>query len=528
MRSIALLDCTLRDGGYVNNWSFGFDTIRRILQKFSISKIEYVECGYLSEFKGGDRDSTQYRSFDDIRLVMPVHNRHQYHAVMIDFGQYLIEHIPKANENDPIIRVCFHKKDSDNAMCYCGQLIEKGYTVFVQPMVSMNYSDSEFLGIIEKTNEMSPACFYIVDSFGAMEIEDFQRILALAEHNLSQSIMLGYHSHNNLQQAYGNAKYMLEQNLQHDIIIDSSVYGMGRGAGNLNTELFASYLNKRFDKHYDIDAILDIMDEYIKPIFAETYWGYSLPFYLSARFNCHPNYAGYFADKNTLSNKSMKYLLASLPEHVKNEFSLQIAEECYQAFQENYINDTETVIELRKAWESRDILILAPGRKIVEEAEKIQNFIDEKHPVIISVNVVPAQFECEYMICTNEKRLKRLKLPENCKLILTSNLRDHSFKGDVCYINYSSYLTSDDLIADNPTLMLLNMMINMGIEMVYIAGFDGYSTNPKENYYDETLSLGTSINVKLQKNEMIRKKISEFKNQITITFVTTSIYQSNT
>ena len=94
---------------------------------------------------------------------------------------------------------------------------------------------------------------------------------------------------------------MAEQ-LSHDIVLDASVYGMGRGAGNLNMELFASYLNKNYGSHYNIDEFLDIMDEYLKPIFAEHYWGYSLPFYLSARYNCHPNYAGYFADKNTLGN----------------------------------------------------------------------------------------------------------------------------------------------------------------------------------------------------------------------------------
>ena len=254
MNKINLLDCTLRDGGYINNWQFGFATIRSILEKLVISGVEYVECGYLSEKKGGYQNSTQYLNFDAIRHILPQGNGKQQFAVMIDYGQCDSSHIPQAVPDSPIIRVCFHKKDKDGALDFCRQLMAKGYTVFVQPMASLNYTDVEFVDIIQKVNELSPACFYIVDSFGVIEIEDFQRILFLADHNLKDGILLGYHAHNNLQQAYGNAKYMVEERLTHDIMLDASVYGMGRGAGNLNMELFASYLNRNYDKSYTIDA----------------------------------------------------------------------------------------------------------------------------------------------------------------------------------------------------------------------------------------------------------------------------------
>ena len=111
MNKINLLDCTLRDGGYINNWKFGFRTIQSILEKLILSGVEYVECGYLSEKKGGNEDFTQYRSFDAIRRVKPQGNGKQQFAVMIDYGQYNIAHIPQAETDSPIIRVCFHKKD---------------------------------------------------------------------------------------------------------------------------------------------------------------------------------------------------------------------------------------------------------------------------------------------------------------------------------------------------------------------------------------------------------------------------------
>lgn len=527
MRKINLLDCTLRDGGYINNWNFGYGVIRAILQKLCMSSVEYVECGYLSEKKGGDENYTQYKSFDAIRKVLPKMNGKQHFAVMIDYGQCDIEHIPEATEDAPIIRVCFHKKDADGALTFCSQLMEKGYTVFVQPMASLNYTDVEFVEIIRRVNEMNPACFYIVDSFGVIEIEDFQRILFLAEHNLKSDIILGYHAHNNLQQAYGNAKYMVEQNLTHDIMLDASVYGMGRGAGNLNMELFASYLNKNYDKSYNIDAFLEIMDLYLKPIFAEHYWGYSLPFYLSAQYNCHPNYAGYFADKNTLSNKSMRQLLASLPDDVKIRYSAEEAEKYYQAFQEKYVDDTEAIEKLKNEISGREILILAPGKSLETQRAEVEAFIEKEKPVVIAINVAPAGYKPDYVFCANEKRIQNFEETNDCKLILSSNVKilNAETGSDAMKVNYSSYLSEVPEIAENPTLMMIRVLMATGLKKVSLAGFDGYSAVASENYYDKSLAMGTSVELKIKRNGLIREEVKSLQASISLIIITDSLYQ---
>ena len=524
MRRINLLDCTLRDGGYINNWNFGYKPIRAILQKLCASNVDYVECGYLSEKKGGDENYTQYKSFDAISRVLPQYSKKHQFAVMIDYGQYEIDHIQDATENAPIIRVCFHKKDADGALNFCTQLMDKGYTVFVQPMASLNYTDVEFVELIHRVNDMNPACFYIVDSFGVIEIEDFQRLLLLADHNLKSSIILGYHAHNNLQQAYDNAKYMVEQNLTHDIMLDASVYGMGRGAGNLNMELFASYLNKNYNKSYNIDAFLDIMDEYLKPIFVERYWGYSLPFYLSAQYNCHPNYAGYFADKNTLSNKSMRQLLASLPDDIKIRYSEAEAEKYYQAFQEKYVDDSGTINQLKKAVEGRKVLILAPGRSLEIQRADVEKYIKKERPIIIAINVIPDGYEPNYLFCANEKRVVALNDLGKCKLILSSNVKSDA---DGIIVNYSSYLSEDGNIADNPTLMMIRVLIAAGVNDIALAGFDGYSAVATENYYDKNLSMGTSLSLKIKRNDLIKAEIGRLKDQVEIKFVTVSKYESS-
>lgn len=126
---------------------------------------------------------------------------------------------------------------------------KKGYKVFVQPMVSLNYTDEEFLSLIQLVNHIKPYAFYIVDSFGMMNKKNLIRLFYLVEHNLDESIWIGFHSHNNKQLAYSNAQCLIDTQTARNLIIDSSIFGMGRGAGNLNTELIVEYLNDNFHEN---------------------------------------------------------------------------------------------------------------------------------------------------------------------------------------------------------------------------------------------------------------------------------------
>lgn len=523
MQNIRLLDCTLRDGGYINNWNFGKDNIDKIVQKTIQAGVDVIECGYLSTKDSGDINTARFYSIDDVRRAYAgAKSEHQNYAVMINFGEYPIELLKKADANSPILRVAFHKKDMNCAFEYFDAIKKLGYTFYVQPMGTLNYSDEEFVRLIKKTNALEPEAFYIVDSFGVMELEDFRRLLFIADKNLALNIVLGYHSHNNLQQAYSNSKYMVEQNLNHDIIIDASVFGMGRGAGNLNIELFAKYLNQNFDKNYNIEPILEVFDECLKPIFAKNFWGYSLPFYLSSIHNCHPNYANFFAEKNTLSVKSMHELLSTISEEDKISFSIDKANVYYKKYQENWVDDHEALERIREAVAGNEVIILAPGKSLKLNAAGIKSFIKEKKPVIFGVNKVSEDFVYDYLFVANEKRLLSEK-PANVKsYIVTSNLE---FKGEqsVC-VNYSSYLCSNDKISDNPTLMLINILIAVGVRKIYIAGFDGFSANPDENYFEANMSLGSNIATKMIKNDVIKKQVTKLREQIELEFITSSLY----
>ena len=297
MSKINLLDCTLRDGGYINDWNFGEKAIRSIAKKMVLTGIEYFEVGFVRECDY-DRNRSIFNGNDSIKDIIGPKQPHIHYTGMIDMGKPIaLENLGERQEDGfDVFRVIFKKDKVDEAYTYIQDLIKLGYEVFAQPVGTDNYTDIEFIELIHRFNSLSIRAFYIVDSFGLIKKRDFLRLLQIADNNLKDDIMLGYHSHNNMQQAMGNASAMTEMNLQRDIIIDACVFGMGRGAGNLNLELFAEYMNENYGKRYRIEPMLEIIDEYLNDIYRKNFWGYSLPLYLSATNSCHPNYAIYFAD----------------------------------------------------------------------------------------------------------------------------------------------------------------------------------------------------------------------------------------
>ena len=125
---------------------------------------------------------------------------------------------------------------------------------------------------------------------------------------LDSEISLGFHSHNSLQLSFSNTKTLLKMDIKRHLIIDACLYGMGRGAGNLCTELITKYLNDNNSKNYKISPLLKSIDKDLKPIYEKSPWGYSTPYYIAALYGCHPNYAGYLVKKGVSDEEIDKIL----------------------------------------------------------------------------------------------------------------------------------------------------------------------------------------------------------------------------
>lgn len=519
MGQLKLLDCTLRDGGYINNWMFGENNIQAILHGLFSARIDIIECGYLSKKRFFQKDSTQICDVGYLNSIFADHSGASDFVAMINYGEFPLSNIPEREAHGLTgLRVAFHKNDRADALSYCKELRKKGYDVYIQPMVALSYGDEEFIELIHDSNDISPKAFYIVDSFGAMKKQDLLHALYLTDYNLNRDIAIGFHSHNNLQLSYSLAQMLCEQCMRRDLVIDSSIYGMGRGAGNLNTELFAEYLNQFYGASYNVEALLRIIDNVIAPIYHKKYWGYSLPLYLSATHNCHPNYAIYLDDKNTLTVENIHEIFSMMEPARKAMFDRDYIRDLYIRYQSNNhpIMDNS---QLRTHIMGREVLVLAPGKSSHTEVEKIRAAAVGK--IVISINYVPKNIPVDYVFVSNLRRWDNIDKSAIPQAILTSNIR---FSTAGAYIvDYASLLNEVDAVKDNAGMMLISLLIQWKAKEIFLAGMDGYATDGsnEKNFVEPDMEFNKQQSVMDAMNRGMETMLRQFMKQVPITIVTT-------
>ncbi|MBR1854637.1 MAG: aldolase catalytic domain-containing protein [Lachnospiraceae bacterium] len=519
MNKIHILDCTLRDGGYCNEWRFGFENSKEIINGLVEANIEIIECGFITNKISYDPEVTKFTSMDQITKVIPDNREGKIFVAMMNYGEYDVEDLPVYDGSSiDGIRVAYHKKNRYEALELCKKIMDKGYLVFIQAMVSLAYSDEEFLEMLHLVNELEPYSFYIVDSFGMMKGKDLTRLFYMVENNLKESIWIGFHSHNNMQLAYSNAQKLTTMQTSRNLIIDSSIFGMGRGAGNLNTELFLEYLNDNAGKDYQIRPILTLIDTILNGFYQRNYWGYSLPNYISASHNAHPNYAGYLDDKKTLTTENMNEIFDMMDDDKKITYDKKYIEELYLQYMEKGKTQDEHKAELDEVLKKKRILIIGPGKSSVEEKEKIIEFACLPDVKVITINFDYDFYKSDLIFISNLRRFRELDEGNFGRCIVTSNIPVN----DVYYLTkYRDLLNTEEAVRDNATLMAIKFLIGYGVKEIYLAGIDGYSHDVRENYGKDDMAFFTRNAVLDAINVGMRKVLKEFSKVTPISFLTT-------
>ena len=337
---VELLDCTLRDGGYLNDWKFGYDSIEDMIKSISTTGTNIIEIGFLKD-EPYDRDRTVFNSMDQVKKLISPKRKDIKYAVMSEVVNPLpLEKIaPYDGKGADIIRVIVWKTKHDEngnvvdalkeGFEYCKGIVEKGYKLCVQPARVDQYSHEEFLAMIQLFASLNPLAIYVVDSWGTQTPEKLLDYMRIIDNNLPVTIKLGYHGHNNLLQALSTAQMMIKIDFKRSIMIDASVFGIGRGAGNLNLELLMKYLNEEYGCNYDCGEVARLYDSYIKKIFNIEKWGYSIQYYLTAKYNCNPAYARKFEN---IPSREFEELLKSLNEVDRVIFKNNRSDEIYKEY----------------------------------------------------------------------------------------------------------------------------------------------------------------------------------------------------
>jgi 4-hydroxy 2-oxovalerate aldolase len=332
-----ILDCTLRDGGYINNWRFNNIFIENYIKIMKIMKIKYIEIGFINI-------TNKYKN----ELVGNIHNLTQEHielfqnngfklVIMADYNDINMKLLEQDLKID-LVRIAFHKNDLNGALNICKKIKDLGYKVSVNAMAITNYNKDELELLFELVNKYKLDILYIADSYGSLNQNKIKYYYELFSTNLKNTL-IGFHLHNNMNNAYSNYEYLSNiYNQDKNILIDTTLFGMGRGAGNLQTELV--YLN--INKNILIDNIIKLLSfiqKFIKPIYKieENNWGYDLDYLLSGYLQMHPNYIVKMRELNILM-KNRFFLIKILKENFNYKtFDKNIIYELIEKYKEKLL-----------------------------------------------------------------------------------------------------------------------------------------------------------------------------------------------
>lgn len=324
-KNIRLLDCTLRDGGHLNEGNFGEDTIRRIIQHLIDAQIDIIELGFLWN-KSYDENVTRFQSLKDIKRILPKDYGQSKISVMTDYNN--LQHLETNDGSIHYIRVIFKRHLIDWALDTVCMLQNKGYPCFMNPVNCNVYTDEEYLMLIKRVNEVKPYGFSIVDTFGVMRVEDLIARYYLVENNLNQDIVIGLHLHENLGLSYAMAqKYIEVANPLREHTLDGSLLGMGRDPGNLHIEQIANYINEKYGEYYNMHALYDAIDDDMARLLTKYHWGYSIPYALSGKYRIHRTYAETLMNMPHLSLSDMDNIMKSIDVSKAELFDKEYLEE---------------------------------------------------------------------------------------------------------------------------------------------------------------------------------------------------------
>lgn len=532
---VQLLDCTLRDGAYVVDSEFGIPAMKGIIKKMQDANIDIIECGWLKD-SPHKKGTTFYHVPSDLEQYLPDKNPHTVYVAMIDWDRYNLDNLPKYDgKSIHAIRIVFPKSRFREGIALGKPIKEKGYQIYFQAANTLEYSDDELTALAEEINQASPVCLSIVDTFGAMYSEDLSHIISVLDEHLDKNIKLGFHSHNNQQLSFALTMQFVEQLQQkgRNCIVDASLCGMGRGAGNATTELVANFLNHRYLGNYDMNSIMDTIDMYMQHFLEAYQWGYSTPYFIAGMYCTHVNNIAYLLKNHRTNARDMRNIIESLSEDDRKKYDYELLEQKYLDYQNKTIDDEAQLHLLENRFKAKEALLLLPGKSLIQEKETIHDYIIKYRPIIIGINAVFNDYPYDYIFFSNKIRYHYAKeiYPELFHAfpkIVASNVKTTSDANELL-VNFNLLVKRGWEHFDNSGIMCLRLLNKLHVEAVALAGFDGFGNSYDENYADVSLPHLNPGKAWEELNAEIQDMLSDFKRMVKdsmqIKFITNSKFR---
>ena len=261
---IKLLDCTLRDGGFVNNWNYNMEYAHDTIYTSDNIGINYIEIGYKMNNNLVDINSGIWRNCND-ELIKKVKNKikNSKISIMMDNWRYNFDDIEdKKTTGIDLVRVCNYIRDIEGTLKNCKILKNKGYETSVNIIASSYLSNLDLIKIkAYMISEDYVDYYYFADSFGNMDPSNVERIVSFFKNDSRTSkIQIGLHCHNNNNMAMSNTIKAIECGID---MIDGTYFGEGRGGGNLNLENIILYLTIKKEYNLNLNNLFDFLNTHM-------------------------------------------------------------------------------------------------------------------------------------------------------------------------------------------------------------------------------------------------------------------------
>lgn len=552
-----IIDCTIRDGGLLNNWNFEDRVVKASCFAAEKSGVDYFEIGYKNDLLKDGLGPYGYCENNFINSLFKKKPNIKL-LCMIDANKYTNYEISNyKDKKNPFsgIRIASYPDDVERSVELIEKVHELGYEVFLQLMSSSEWKEGQYKVLKNWKNKNILEAIYFADSFGSFLPEDIKKYI----NNLKELGFdkIGFHSHNSLQMAFANSLQAMDSGASY---IDASIYGMGRGSGNLPIEILLSYLYKNGESKYNVVPYLDVIERFYVDLMKQYNWGFSLKSLFGGIRNIHPYYIEelfkqgfYTADEiwNLLDNIKqdcpISFSKNELQGVLKNRFHTPTALEAKEIIQEvtkqTKIFPSEDAIllenlKIKDLYKNSKFLIIANGPSIDKYSKEINEFIKKNNLVSIGCNYIKSIYKPNYHLFVNKKRFLKYAstISSDSELIVPSffgnKIVRENYDGLLEYIEIvsSNDLNSKPIQGIKQQHVYLNVAIaailtayQMGAVEIMVVGMDGYeSGNPKEMiyFYNEDNIKDDQITASIRYDNLMAElqRVNDFLNENGVSF----------
>lgn len=506
------IDCTLRDGGYYNNWEFDESLVNEYLLAADLAEVDYAELGLRSLHNKGFKGAYAYTSDEFIRTLKIPENLKL--GVMINAselveGDSLVNVLqalfPNDTSNSPVslVRIACHVHEFVQALPAVYWLKERGYIVGFNLMQVADRSENEVKELAKEAAGYPIDVLYFADSMGSMNPGQVAKIVQWLRAEWKGA--LGIHTHDNLGLALSNTMRALDEGVSW---VDSTVTGMGRGPGNARTEELAIEMAERRGRQANLVPLMTLVRQHFKPMQAHYGWGTNPYYYLAGKYGIHPTYIQEMLSDARYSEEDVLAVIEHLRCEGGKKFSLNTLDAA-RHFYQGEPKGTWSPVEL---FAGRDVLLLGTGPGVARHRSALESYIRRRKPLVLALNTqsaIDAELIDLRVACHPVRLLADCKahtqlpqplitpysmLPEDVRVALAGKeILDFGLNVQANTFEFS------ETCCTVPTSLVMAYAFAIAASgkcrTLYMAGFDGYpGEDPRNNEMNQVVQIFQQFN----------------------------------